>query len=288
MNKLFQNLMVAALLLSSTIAFAQIDVPQPSPEGSVMSKVGLVDVSVDYFRPKKKGREIFGEGDKFLVPYGQTWRTGANQGTVVSFSSDIKFGGADVKAGEYLLFTVPGAESWDVMLYSDLKIGGNVAAYDEANEVARVKASVTSLSNTVETLTINISDISEDNKSANLEIAWANVSAKVSLATDYDAAVMESITKNTVVNPRNLLIAANYYYETDRDLEQALAWINTYLEANPNQFWNVHLKAQILAKKGDKKEAIATAEKSMQMAKDFPQGDFGYIKRNEDLIASLK
>jgi len=99
---------------------------------------------------------------------------------------------------------------------------------------------------------------------------------------------MESIEANTIVNPRNYLTAANYYYTTDRDMEQALEWINIYLESNPTQFWNIHLKAQILAKKGDKKAAIETAEKSLQMAKDFPQGDFGYIKRNEDLIAGLK
>lgn len=288
MNKLIQNLGLAVLLLASTLTFAQIEIPAPSPAATVTQVVGLTDVAVNYSRPKKKGRDIFGEGDKFLVPYGKTWRTGANAGTVISFSTDISFGGVDVKAGEYLVFSVPGADSWDVMLYSDVSLGGNVAGYKDENEVARVKASVSQLGNAVETLTINISDLSEDSKTANLEISWDNVSAKVAMSTDFDAAIMESIEANTVVNPRNYLTAANYYYTTDRDMEQALEWINIYLESNPTQFWNIHLKAQILAKKGDKKAAIETAEKSLQMAKDFPQGDFGYIKRNEDLIAGLK
>jgi predicted negative regulator of RcsB-dependent stress response len=86
-----------------------------------------------------------------------------------------------------------------------------------------------------------------------------------------------------------LLQAANYYYTTDRDLEQALEWVNTYLNEgnNSQQFWNVHLKAKILAKMGKKKEAKATAEKSMEMAKSNPNGDFGYVKLNKDLIDSL-
>jgi hypothetical protein len=110
----------------------------------------------------------------------------------------------------------------------------------------------------------------------------------VPIENDFDSEVMSAIENNTKVNLGNYLAAANYYHATDRDLDQALEWINLYLTENPNQFWDVHLKAQIQAKLGDKKGAIATAKSSIEMAKDNPGGDFGYIKRNEDLIASLK
>jgi DUF2911 family protein len=288
MKKLIQNITIVVLLFTVSYTFAQIDMPRPSPGSKVTQILGLTDIEVNYFRPKKKGRDIFGEGEKYLIPFGEIWRTGANSGTRISFSDNITFGGAEINAGEYMVFTVPGEDSWDVMLYSDLNLGGNVAGYTKDNEVVRVKGEVVKLGNTVETLTINIADISEDNKTANFEIAWENTAVKVSLATDYDAKIMASIEKNTKVDPANYIAAANYYFSTERDLDQALEWVNIYLKTSPDEFWNVHLKAQILAKKGDKQAAVEAAQKSLEMAKTYPQGDFGYIKRNEELIASLK
>ncbi|MBL6448928.1 DUF2911 domain-containing protein [Fulvivirga sp. 29W222] len=271
-------------------AMSQINTPQPSPAGSVYSKVGLTDVTIDYFRPKVKGRKIFGEGKDYLQPYGETWRTGANSGSKLTLSTDAVIADTKVPAGEYLIFTVPGKDSWNFMLYSDLSIGGNVSAYDKKNEVLNISVKPTSLSQTVETLTFNIADISEDNTSANIQLSWDDVSIKVPVKVEFDEVVMKDIAANTKVNPSNYIAAANYYYNTDKDLNQALEWVNMYLAEGENskQFWNVHLKAQILAKLGKKKEAIETAKKSMEAAKAFPQGDFGYIKRNEDLIASLK
>lgn len=269
---------------------AQIEIPQPSPSGSVYSKVGLTDVTIDYFRPSVKGRKIFGEGDAYLQPYGQTWRTGANSGSKLTLSSDAKIGGADVKAGEYLIFTVPGKDEWKFMLYSDLSIGGNVGAYNKENEVINISVKPTILTSTVESMTFNISDISEFGTSANIQLSWADVSIKVPLTVSYDEQVMASIEANTKVNPSNYVTAANYYLNAGKDLNQALEWINMYLAVGENgkQFWHVHTKAKILAKLGNNKEAKATAEKSIELAKAFDGGDFGYVKRNEELIASLK
>ncbi|WP_155209039.1 DUF2911 domain-containing protein, partial [Fulvivirga aurantia] len=271
-------------------AQAQIVTPQPSPSGSVSSKVGLTDVTVDYYRPKVKGRQIFGAGDDYLQPYGQTWRTGANQGSVLTLSTDAMIAGKEVKAGEYLIFTVPGENEWSFMLYSDLSIGGNVAAYKKENEVLSTTVKPTKLGRSIETLTFLISDISEDNTSANIEMMWDDVSIKVPMKVNFDQQVMADISAKTKVNPANYVQAANYYYATGKDMEQALEWINMYLanENTKNQFWNIHLKAQILAKMGKKKEAIETAKRSIEVAKANEGGDFGYVKRNEELIASLK
>ncbi|QSE96534.1 DUF2911 domain-containing protein [Fulvivirga lutea] len=269
---------------------AQIEVPQPSPAGSVYSKVGLTDVTIDYSRPKVKDRKIFGEGDEFLQPYGQIWRSGANAGSVLKLSTDVKIAGTDVKAGEYLIFTVPGKDEWKFMLYSDVSLGGNVAGYDKEKEVVSTTVKPIMLSTPVETLTYNISDISENNTSANIQLSWADVSIKVPMSVDFDAAVMASIEANTKVNPGNYVAAANYYLNAGKDLNKALEWMNMYLSVGENakQFWHLHTKARILAALGNKKEAKATAEKSMELAKAFPNGDFGYVKRNEDLIATLK
>jgi len=269
---------------------AQIVTPQPSPAGSISSRVGLTDIKVDYSRPKMKGRKIYGSGDGYLIPFGQVWRTGANAGTIIEFDDEITFGGKKVPGGQYLLFSKPGAQNWDVMLYSDVTIGGNVAAYKAENEVVKVTVPSSKLTEAVETFTVNIANISEDNTSAHLQIAWENTAVNVEIKVEFDKKVLESIAANTKVNPGNLIAAANYYYTTNRELGQALEWVNTYLATGNNgrEFWNIHLKAQIQAKMGDKKGAIATANKSIEKAKANPNGDFGYIARNEALIASVK
>lgn len=225
-----------------------------------------------------------------MQPYGQLWRTGANSGSKITFSTDVKIAGQDVEAGEYLIFSTPGKDSWDFMLYSDLSLGGNVAGYDESKQVVKTSVKPTWTSSNTETLTFNISDISSDDTSANIEMTWANASVKVPFTVSFHETVMKSIAQNLVVNPGNYVAAANYYLSTNTDLPQALKWMNMYLavEGNEGQFWHIHTKARILAAMGNKKEAIATAKDSMDKAKSFPQGDFGYVKRNEDLISSLK
>lgn len=285
-----KTLLTALAALMAFSINAQIEVPAPSPAGSVYSKVGLTDVTIDYSRPKVKGRKIFGEGGDFLQPYGQLWRAGANAGSFLTISTDITFAGTPVKAGKYLIFATPGKDEWSVSLYSDLSLGGNVGGYDKSKEVALAKVKPTTLSNSVEALTYNIADLSEDNTSAAIQLSWSNVSVKVPIKVDFDAQVMASIEANTKVNPGNYVAAANYYLAAGKDLNQALKWMDMYLAVGENgkQFWHVHTKAQIQAKLGDKKGAKETATKSMELAKASPNGDFGYIKRNEDLIASLK
>ncbi len=284
------TILIALLLIGFLKAEAQITLPQPSPAATASTVVGLTNIKIEYSRPQMKGRKVFGAGSDYLTPYGQLWRTGANSGTFIEFEKEINFGGAQVAAGRYLIFSEPNASEWDVMLYSDLSIGGNVGAYDKANEVVRVKAKSSKLTESVDAFTINIANISADSKSAHLQISWENTAVNIPIVANFEKEVEASIAANTQVNPRNLLAAANYYVAIDKDLDQALEWVETYLSTGKNneEFWNIHVKAQILAKLGRTDEAIKAAEESLAGAKARTQGDFGYIKRNEDLIAGLK
>src|SRR5258707_7037285 len=92
-----------ALILSSFAALAQVRTPSASPAGSVSSVVGLTDVKIDYSRPRIKGRKIFGEATGFVVPFGAIWRTGANDGSKVTFSDEVNVEGTKVPAGTYLI-----------------------------------------------------------------------------------------------------------------------------------------------------------------------------------------
>lgn len=285
-----RNLLIVVFILlvaAPEFVMAQIQTIMPSPPASTYSKVGLTDVNINYFRPMMRGRQIFGEGGDFLVPYGQIWRTGANSGTKVSFSDDVTIMGKKISAGEYLLFSKPGASEWTLMLYNDLSIGGNTANYDESKEAGRWTVPASKMAEKVEALTFAVEDIAEDQTKAHLAMMWENTKVELPVEVEYHEKVMASIKENTQVNPNNYVAAASYYYETGQDLDQALEWVNMYLLQRPNAFWNIHLKAQILAKMDKKKEAIEAAEKSIEVAQ-ASGNDFGYVKRNQDLIASLK
>jgi hypothetical protein len=281
-----KKILTIALVAFCLTAEAQIQTPQPSPAGSVSSVVGITDIKIDYFRPRVKGRKVFGEKD-VMHPYGQIWRTGANSGSKITFSDEVKVEGITVPKGEYIIFTWPGASEWTVSLYKDIKIGGNTDAYDKAQEAANFKVKAQALDKTAETLTFSIDDIADNNKTAKISLAFENVKIQFTVEADYDAKVMKSIENGTRVSPGNYIAAANYYFENGKDLNKALEWITLGINTgNQNAFWNIHTKAKIQNALGDKKGALATAQLSLEKAK-AAESDFGYIKLNEDMIKKL-
>ena len=114
-----------------------------------------------------------------MVPYGKIWRTGANNGTRISFSEDVKVEGYAVPKGEYLILTWPGATEWTVSLYKDVKLGGDVDKYDASKDAANFKVKPEKLTEKVETLTFNIGDISDDSKNAKVQIGVGKHFCKV-------------------------------------------------------------------------------------------------------------
>lgn len=281
MNKISLIASAVALSLSTLVVQAQtLKTPAPSTSQTVKQAFGLGDITLDYSRPSAKGRAVFGE----LVPFGKIWRTGANAATKITFSDDVKVEGKDVKAGTYAIYTVPNKDSWEVMLYSDLTIGGNTSNYKAENEVLRVVVKPTALTKSVETFTINLSDVTAT--STTLELIWEKTSVPVKITTEIDAKVMKNIETALAVDSRPYFQAANYYYENNKDLNQALIWVNKAIEQNPKAFWMTMLKARIELKLKDNKAAIASAEKTVALATEAKNDD--YIKMGNDLIAEAK
>lgn len=281
-----KNILAIALLVVAVAAQAQVQTPQPSPAASVSTNVGLTDIKIDYSRPSAKGRKIFGTDANVVVPFGAIWRTGANNGTKITFSDNVTVEGIAVPKGEYLIFSWPGATEWTVSLYKDIKLGGNTGGYDKTQEAANFKVKSEKLTERVETLTFEIGDIAADSKSAKIQMAWENTSVKFTVGVDYDAKVMKSIEASTKVNPNNYFQAAVYYLENGKDLKQASEWINKAVEANPSAFWIMYQKARIQAKLGDKAGAIATSKASWEEAKKANNRD--YQMMNEELQKGLK
>lgn len=272
---LFTALMISALSLS-----AQIRTPMPSPTISFEQGLGLTTISMEYSRPGAKDRKVFGE----LVPYGKVWRTGANQATKITFADDVMLEGQAVKAGTYALYTIPGEQEWTVMLYNDLTLGGNVAKYDEEKEFLRFTVASRKTAMTFETMTFMFNDIRDDH--ANLYLVWEQTMISMKIEVEVDEQVMAAI-EQTMAGPtaNDYFAAARYYYETDRDMEQALEWINKTLET-AERYWIMTWKARILGKMGNYKEAMATSKKAKQMAQEAENMD--YVRMNDDLMTEFK
>lgn len=281
-----KRVLILLLVAVSLASQAQVLIPAASPAATVSTVVGLTDVKVEYSRPKLKGRKIFGAGANFLHPYGEMWRTGANAGTLITFSDDVKVGGSDVPKGKYLILTIPNTPEWTVIFYKDFAIGGDLGAYDQKNDQLRVTAKAEILPQPVEAFTVNITDLAADNKSASLQLTWENTSIKVPITVDFDKKVMASIEANTKVSPGNLYNAANYYLDNGKDLKQALEWATTAAAARPDAYWIWHTKAKIQKALGDKKGAVESATASRAAAEKEKDGT--YVKMNDDLIKSLK
>ena len=240
----------------------------------------LTEIGIEYSRPGAKGRVVFGD----VVPFGKIWRTGANGATKITFGEDVAVEGTQVKAGTYALYTLPNKDSWDIMLYKDLTLGGNVGDYKTADELLRFKVKPTAIANKVETFTINVADITA--KAANIELTWENTSVSFNVVANIDSSIMATIEKTVIKDNRPYFAAATYYYDNNKDMPQALAWANKAFEANPKAYWIANLKANIQMKMKDYKGAIATANQSLALAKDG--GDDAYIMKNEKLIAEAQ
>src|SRR6478736_2520893 len=278
-----KKLLFILAVIASFSAQAQITTPAASPAASVSSVVGLTDIKIDYSRPRARGRKIFGAGTGFLVPYGAIWRTGANNGTKITFTDDITVEGLKVPKGSYLIYTWPGATEWTISLYKDLTLGGSTADYKKENELLNFKVKSEQLTKAFDTFTVNVDDIAADNKTAKISIAWENTIVRFTVGVDFDTRVMQAIEASTKVSPDNYYAAAVYYLDNGKDLKQAMEWMN---KANPTQFFQLYQKARLQKAVGDNAGALATSKLSFEESVKTKNTD--YQKLNEELQKTLK
>ena len=263
----------------------KVEFPAASAHAVVKQRVGLTDVEVDYSRPNKNNRNIFGG----LVPFDKPWRTGANQPTKIKTSAPVKLGDKEVPAGEYVLYTIPGANEWTIVLSKNLK-AQSLADHKPEDEAARVTAKPMTLAAPAETFTIGFEDLRAN--SATLYLEWDKTRVPVKLTTNdvekvskgIDAAVKSGKPQEAGF----YYSAASFYLDQNKDLPQALKWVDQAIEKNPKAYFMHHKKAQILAKMGNKKEAIAAAEKSIEILQAEPNPDESAIGTSRALIDSLR
>lgn len=276
--------LACALVATSAVRAAEekIEFPAISQRQVVKQRVGLTDIEVDYSRPNKNDREIFGD----LVPYGKVWRTGANATTKIKFSGPVKLDGKEIPAGEYVLFTIPTADEWTLIVYKDTKVQ-SAADYKEENDAARIVAKPSALPAKVETFTIGFSEVK--GPSAIMHLDWDMTRVPVKVETDDVAKVSKQLeAAGAKLDPGQAFQAASFYYENNKDMTQAAKWIDQALAKNPDAWFMQMKKAQIEARLGHKKEATAAAEKTITLLKASKTPDEASIKAAQEIIDSSK
>jgi tetratricopeptide (TPR) repeat protein len=264
--------------LISSFVNAQIQVPQPSPSAKIEQEVGLTNVTVEYSRPGMRGRTIFGD----LVPYGEKWRTGANNNTKISFDTNVVIDGKELKAGNYAIYSIPKENEWEVLFYEDSNNWVLPQDWQDSKVALRATAPVQEMPMTMQTFTILIDELQND--SAVLNFIWENTIATLPFEVPTDERAMASIER--VMNgpsAGDYFAAATYFHDEKKDLGKAYEWIKKAVEiGGEDAYWVVRRKALIEADLGKKKEAIATAKKSLAAAEKA--GNQDYVKLNQDSL----
>jgi len=277
MKKLF-FLAVAAFIIFSAEA-QQLTTPQPSPTANIKQNFALSNIEISYSRPGVKGRKIFGD----LVPYGKVWRTGANNATTITFGEEVMIGGKKVPAGKYGLLSIPGEAEWTFIITKQTDVT-SPADYKQDQDLVRVTAKPETLPFSIETMMINIDNIKSN--SCTIGLVWDNVFAGFDVTSDVESKVMAQI-KNAMENDNKPYFnAALYYIDNGKDLNKAIEWLDKAYAQNPEAFWVLYQKARAQKMLGKKTDAMATSNKSIEIAKKAKNDD--YVALNEKLQKEMK
>ena len=145
--------------------------PAPSPTSTLKQRVGITDIEIVYARPGLKGRVMIGK----IEPYGEVWRTGANNATTITFSTAVKLGGQDVPAGKYALFTIPNENEWTLIINKET--GQFHLNYNAELDFGRTKMNLKSLAEPVDTFRVELRN--DGGNKGTLALIWENTEASI-------------------------------------------------------------------------------------------------------------
>nr|WP_294921707.1 DUF2911 domain-containing protein [uncultured Flavobacterium sp.] len=261
-------ILLSFIIMQSLLIFAQekvqIKLTPASPSASFQQEIGSSTIKMAYSRPLARGRKIFGE----LVPFGKLWRTGASDCTTISTNEDITLGNNILKTGTYSIFSIPSENEWTIIINSDITLHGETG-YDEKKDVMRFSVPTEKTTNFYETFTIELNDINSKGEGF-LKIEWENTMVKIPMKSKADKEILALIDTYIIKeksHDANLLFqAANYYSSTNRDSNQAIAWLLEAEKLDPENFYYPSLRQKLSVGLKDYPNAIAAAKKALVIA----------------------
>jgi hypothetical protein len=273
---------IVICIIMSNIVSAQIDIPALSPASTLQQQVGLSNVTISFHRPSLRGRKLLGQPN---IPFGKVWRLGANEITTIEVNDTIEIDNKTLPKGKYAMVAIPNKKEWTIIINKDADQWG-VYDYSDNKDVMRFNVKATTLSTTQEIMNFTFDSLTLN--SATLIFAWQNTSFKIKFSQNIDSKVMAQIkAKTNIANPDalDLMYAVEYYLMMNRDLEQALIWIDMVLAKVQSPF-RYNLKAQIAQKLGKCKDAVDAAKKAIEYATE--NSDVAAIALAEDIIKNCK
>jgi hypothetical protein len=266
---------VAAALFADVSSAAELQLPRPSQKAQVMQTVGLTDVTITYSRPGVKGRVIWGD----LVPFDKVWRTGANEATSITFSTDVKVNGQPLAAGTYSFHTIPTKSDWTVIFNKKADQWGSYS-YDEKEDALRVQVKAQPHEFT-EWMEFSLPDIAVDKATVALDWEKLRVAFEIQVETVEHAlanarAAMASLAAD---DHQTAFRCASFAFQNNVAPDEARQWIDKSISIK--ETWlNLRVKADMMAKEGKTAEAIQFGEKAIAVGKtDAPADEIAKIEK---------
>lgn len=282
-TRLALPLLLATTCAGAAAAQTALNLPRPSPNASVTQTIGTTTLTVKYSRPGVKGRTIWGG----LVPYGQPWRTGANEATQFTCSDDVSVEGQPLPAGTYALVTIPSANDW-VVAFSRQKDMWGSNGYDPAQDALRVTVKPQAAPAT-EWL-----QFAFDPTAANeteLALRWEKLRVPVRVTVDVTAKVLRdcraAVADAKPDDWQTRYRAANWCFDNNQAVSDAAAWAAKALEIKEN-FQTLSTAAKASAKTGDTAQAIERMTRAVELGKADKNLVPAQIEPMEKLLAEWK
>lgn len=278
MKRLF-SLFIIIGSLTFCHAQTQVKLPSPSPIQIIRQEFGLGTIELTYSRPAAKGRKVFGN----LVPYNKLWRTGANAATRLVFTDPVEINGRKIDSGAYVLYTIPGEESWEVIINKGINNWGT-EGYKESDNIASFKTEPVKAKTKVEQFTIQFANIQPE--SCELQLMWEKKLVVIPISINIKEKIRTQINTAMLTNKKPYWQAAQFYYEYDINLTKALENVSKAIEANPKAYWMLLYRAKIQRDMGDNPGAMQSSAASLALSKEAKNDD--YILMNVKLQKELK
>jgi hypothetical protein len=244
---------------------AQLNLPRESQRAEVAQVIGDARVTLVYHRPNTKAREVWGK----LVPFGEVWRTGANENSTFETSRDVKINGQTLPAGKYGLHTIPNKDEWTI-IFNKVNNEWGSFRYDAKQDQLRITAKPVK-AEFQETMSLGFENIKAT--TADIALRWENLRVPFTIdvgnLNDRTLTEIRKQMSNLKADDFNTPArAASWIYsqKMTANYGEAIGWLDASLKAKetPNA---LGLKAYLLADSGKKTEAIAAAERAIQLAK---------------------
>ena len=264
---------LVAVLPQDAAAQVPLTLPQPSQAASASQRIGLTDIAITYHRPSVNKREVWGK----LVPYGQVWRAGANENTVITFSTPVTISGKTLPAGAYGLHMIPTEHEWTVIFNHESKAWGSFF-YEQADDAARV--TVTPVAAPFEEhLVYTFDDPTDSAVVATLH--WEKLSVPIRIEVNTPAVVAASL--HTELHGlqgfswQRMAQAAEWCAKNNVNLEEASTWADQALAQQEN-FTTLNAKAAVVDRKGQSAAASELRTKALAAATEAELNQFGYTQ----------